>query len=191
MNFLGHLYLSGDDPLVITGNFMADAIKGGDLSRFPVDLQRGIRLHRAIDHYTDQHPLARAGRERARTHAGRYAPVVMDLFYDHLLAAHWSALHPEPLERFTARMYAVLKAHATWMEGRPARMLPHLMADDWLGAYAQRDGLAHALRGMARRAPEGQAMVGAEQVLWQHYDAYRAEFIGFLTDVERATRTLR
>ena len=77
------------------------------------------------------------------------------------------------------------------MAGRPAGLLPHLMADDWLGAYARREGLAGALRGMARRAPEGGSMVGAEQVLWQHYDAYRAEFIGFLTDIERATRTLR
>jgi acyl carrier protein phosphodiesterase len=191
MNFLGHLYLSGDDPLVITGNFMADAIKGTDLSRFPEGLQRGIRLHRAIDHYIDQHPLARAGRDRARAHAGRYAPVVLDLFYDHLLAAHWSALHPEPLEDFTARMYEVLQAHAIWMEGRPARMLPHLVADDWLGVYARREGLSRALQGMSRRAPEGEVMAGAEAVLWTHYDDYRAEFIGFLTDIERATRTLR
>lgn len=191
MNFLGHLYLSGDDPLVITGNFMADAIKGSDLSRFPAGLQRGIRLHRAIDHYIDQHPLARAGRDRARAHAGRYAPVVLDLFYDHLLAAHWNALHPEPLEDFTARMYGVLQANATWMEGRPARMLPPMMADDWLGAYAQREGLSRALQGMSRRAPEGEVMAGAEAVLWAHYEAYRAEFIAFLTDIQRDTRTLR
>ncbi|MBV6405667.1 MAG: DUF479 domain-containing protein [Flavobacteriales bacterium] len=191
MNFLGHLYLSGDDPLVITGNYMADAIKGGDLGRFPEGLRKGIRLHRAIDHYTDGHPLARAGRERVRDHAGRYAPVVMDLFYDHLLAVHWAAVHPEPLHLFTARMYAVLGAHAAWMEGRPARMLPHLIAEDWLGAYARREGLAAALGGMARRAPEGHVMAGAEAVLWQHYDAYRAEFIGFLTDIERATAAQR
>jgi len=191
MNFLGHLYLSGEHPLVITGNFMADAIKGGDLARFPEAMQRGIRLHRAIDHYTDQHPLALLGRRRARDHAGRYAPVVMDLFYDHLLAAHWSDLHPEPLASFTARMYGVLQVNAGWMEGRTARMLPHLVAGDWLGGYAQADGLSKALRGMAMRSREGGVMAGAEQVLFDHYDTYREEFMGFMHDIGHATRPLR
>ncbi|MBK7945962.1 MAG: hypothetical protein IPJ85_11965 [Flavobacteriales bacterium] len=66
MNFLGHLFLSGDDPLVITGNFMADAVKGRDLSRFDPRLQEGIRLHRRIDSFTDRSRPVHPGREALR-----------------------------------------------------------------------------------------------------------------------------
>ncbi len=73
MNFLGHLYLAGNEPLVIVGNFMADAVKGRDLSRFPAAVEQGIRRHRAIDAFTDEHPLQLAGRRTRRLPTRRYA----------------------------------------------------------------------------------------------------------------------
>lgn len=186
MNFLGHLYLSGEEPLVIVGNFMADAVKGRDLSRFPEGVQRGIRLHRAIDSLTDAHPLQRQGRQRLRAHAGRYAGVVMDLFYDHLLAGSWALWHPEPLDRFARRMYALLQAHAELLPARTQAMLPHMVAHDWLTSYAQLDGLGRALQGLARRVPEGGVMQGAERVLEAHRADYQAEFDRFLPEMHTA-----
>jgi len=191
MNFLAHLHLSGDRPLVIVGNFMADAVKGRDLERFPEEVRQGIRLHRAIDHYTDNHPLPRAGRERVRAQAGRYSGVVMDLFYDHLLAAHWKEVRTEPLNAFAVRMYAILSEQASLMEGRPARMLPHMISGDWLSGYATLEGIGDALRGLSRRAPQGHVMAGAEAVLKEHYAIYHEEFLRFLRDVERETAPLR
>lgn len=185
MNFLGHLFLSGDEPLVITGNFMADAVKGRDLSRFHPDIQRGIRLHRAIDSFTDQHPAHRTGRERVRTHAGRYAPVVMDLFYDHLLASRWSDRHPETLPDFAQRMYALLFEHLEQLPPTTARMLPYMVQGDWLTSYATIEGIGRALGGLARRVPEGSPMIGSEHVLAEHIDRYRAEFDVFLPDLQQ------
>jgi acyl carrier protein phosphodiesterase len=180
MNFLGHLYLSGDDPLVIVGNFMADAVKGRDLSRFDPRIEQGIRLHRAIDHFTDGHPAQRTGRGRARIHAGRYAGVVMDLFYDHLLASSWQRWHPEPLPQFAQRMYALLHSHRSLLPERTRLMLPYMVQGDWLTAYARLDGIGRALAGLARRVPAGAPMVGAEMVLQEHMEHYRGEFEEFL-----------
>ena len=180
MNYLGHLFLSGDDPLVTVGNFMADEVKGRDLSRFLPAVERGIRLHRAIDSYTDQHPAQRSGRARVRTHAGRYAGVAMDLFYDHLLASRWSEHHPEPLHRFTQRMYALLHEHSDLLPMHTRLMLTYMEADDWLGSYARIDGIAQALAGMAHRTGAGDFLRGAEKVLVEHRTAYEAEFDGFL-----------
>ncbi|MCB0792060.1 MAG: DUF479 domain-containing protein [Flavobacteriales bacterium] len=191
MNFLGHLYLSGDDPLVIVGNFMADAVKGRHLDRFPPALRKGIRLHRFIDHRTDTHPLSRAGRERLWPRVGKYAGVVLDLFYDHLLVRNWDDLHNEPLADFTARMYALLGAHADLLEGRPARMLPYMAAEDWLGGYGTWQGLGDTLRGLSMRAVQGAPMQGAEEVLRTNYDAYSAEFGHFIRDMDQATLSLR
>ncbi|MCW5898927.1 MAG: DUF479 domain-containing protein [Flavobacteriales bacterium] len=183
MNFLGHLYLSGDDPLIIVGNFMADAVKGRDLSHHPEGIQRGIRLHRAIDVATDAHPMHRVGRERVRAHAGRYAGVVMDLFYDHLLAIDWQEHHPEPLEAFSARMYRLLEAHHHLLPQRTREMLPWMMRGDWLTSYATLGGIGRALDGLSRRAPQGASMQGAETVLADHFQDYRAEFGTFLHDL--------
>lgn len=180
MNFLGHLYLSGDDPLVITGNFMADAVKGRDLSRFALPVQEGIRLHRRIDSFTDQPRADHAGRAALRAHAGRYAPVVMDLFFDHLLARHWERWHAEPLAVFTQRMYAVLRAHAPVMPERTQRMLPYMIAGDWLTSYAELDGLGEALLGMSARVNGGAAMAGAERVMAEHRRHFEDEFDSFL-----------
>lgn len=185
MNFLGHLFLSGDEPLVTVGNFMADAVKGRDLSRFDPEVERGIRLHRAIDSLTDAHPMHRAGRERVRDHAGRYAGVVMDLFYDHLLASEWERWHPEPLPEYTQRMYELLERHEAILPDRTRRMLPFMMKGDWLVSYARIEGLGDALAGLSRRASEGSAMRGAEQVLVDHLERYKAEFEVFLPQIQQ------
>lgn len=191
MNFLGHLFLSGTEPLVIVGNFMADAVKGRDYTHLHPDLQRGIALHRAIDSFTDEHPANRTGRERVRTHAGRYSGVVMDLFYDHLLASRWSDRSPEPLPAFAQRMYALLLAHQHLLPQRTAQMLPYMVKNDWLTSYATLTGMGRALAGLASRVPMGTPMVGAERVLEAHIDAYRAEFDVFLPEIQQHTAPFR
>lgn len=183
MNFLGHLYVSGDDPLVITGNFMADSVKGRDLSRYAEGLQHGIRLHRAIDTYTDNHPLTLRGRERLRAHCGKYAGVALDLFYDHGLASQWDRLSATPLPAFAQRMYALLTAHAHLMPAATQRMLPYMVRGDWLTSYATIDGIGRALSGLAARVPSGGALAGAEAVLERYLDAFREECLLFLTDL--------
>lgn len=191
MNFLGHLFLSGEEPRTIVGNFMGDAVKGRDLSRFGPALERGLRLHRVIDSFTDNHPLQQDGRERARHHAGRYASVVMDLFYDHLLASHWSEFHPEPLPRYAARMYDLLREHGALMPDRTNHLLPYMVKGDWLSSYASMDGLARALDGLSRRTPQGHTMKGAERVLGEHLEQYTMEFRAFLSDIIQHTAVYR
>ena len=185
MNFLGHLYLSGNEPLVIVGNFMADAVKGRDLERFHPSVQEGLRMHRAIDTFTDQHPLTLQGRERLRAHAGKYAGVALDVFYDHVIAANWSVLHPEPLADFAQRMYTLLQAHADLMPERTQHMLPYMVQHDWLTSYAKVEGIGRALNGLSYRAPGGDVLRGAEQVLKDHYGAYRSEGLAFLRAMEQ------
>ncbi len=185
MNFLGHLFLSGDDPLVITGNFMADAVKGRDLSRFSAGLQRGIRLHRRIDAFTDGHRMGHPGHVRLRAHAGHYAPVVMDLFRDHLLARDWRRWHDEPLAAFSARMYRLLRAHEGHMPERTRRMLPYMVQGDWLTSYASLEGIGAALHGLSVRVPLGARMAGAEAVLADHIADFEQEFGEFLPAIIR------
>ncbi len=184
LNFLGHLYLSGADPLVTVGNFMADAVKGRDLSRFHPSIERGIRLHRAIDSFTDSHPVQQRGRVRAHAFAGRYASVAMDLFYDHLLASNWVEFNDEQLPDFAQRMYALLTKHTHLMPERTQHMLPYMVQNDWLSSYATLSGIGRALEGLSRRVPLGGPMRGSEVVLEQHMGTYLNEFRMFLPEIE-------
>ncbi|TXH22361.1 MAG: DUF479 domain-containing protein [Elusimicrobia bacterium] len=188
MNYLGHLYLSGDDPLVIVGNFMADDIKGRHFEEHHPSVVRGIRLHRAIDSFTDEHPAQRAGRARLRAHAGRYSGVVMDMFYDHLLASSWTQFHSEPLEQYADRMYRLLVEHVEHMPPGIRTLLHHMTAGDWLTSYASEQGLARALSGLAARVPQGAVMRGAEAVLATQRAVYMVEFEAFMSDIKEHLR---
>mgnify|MGYP001544530707 CR=1 FL=1 len=180
MNFLGHLLVSGTDPMTIVGNFMADGVKGRDLSRYPEGLEKGIRMHRQIDSYTDGHPLTLQGRERLRAHCGKYAGVALDLFYDHAIAQRWEDLSDEPLKRFTRRMYNLLTAHIDLMPERAQRMLPFMVQNDWLGSYATMDGIGRALAGLSHRTPAGPLLAGAETVLEAHHLEFERECLLFI-----------
>jgi acyl carrier protein phosphodiesterase len=180
MNFLGHLLVSGNDPMTIVGNFMADGVKGRDLSAYAEGLQKGIRMHRHIDSYTDGHPLTLQGRERLRAHCGKYAGVALDLFYDHAIAHRWNDLSTEPLPDFAQRMYALLTEHESLMPDRARHMLPYMVQYDWLTSYATIAGIGRALLGLSRRTPAGPLLAGAEQVLQDHHAEFERECLEFL-----------
>ena len=57
MNFLAHIYLSGNNDLLKIGNFMAYGIRGNDYLDYPEGIQKGIILHREIDTFKDSHPI--------------------------------------------------------------------------------------------------------------------------------------
>lgn len=188
MNFLAHLHLSGDEPLVMVGNFMADAVKGRDLSAHHPDVQRGIRLHRRIDSFTDQHPITAIGRARVRAHCGKYAGVALDLFYDHLLASDWDRYRSEPLPHFAQRCYGLLRSEKARLPERTQGMLPYMVQGDWLTSYATISGIGAALHGLSSRAYKADALAGAEVVLHDHIAVYRDEFRIFLAAMEEHIR---
>ena len=89
MNFLAHLFLSGEPGELMVGNFIADSVKGNAMNDFSEGIQKGIILHRAIDTFTDSHNEMQKSKERLRPRYKKYAPVITDIFYDHFLAVNW------------------------------------------------------------------------------------------------------
>ena len=100
MNFLAHIYLSGDNDLIKIGNFMADGIRGKQYENYPLEIQKGIILHRAIDTFTDAHPIFRQSTKRLHNNYHHYAGVIVDILYDHFLAKNWNKYSDEKLEDF-------------------------------------------------------------------------------------------
>ena len=179
MNFLAHFYLSAQDKELLIGNFIADAVKGNSWMEFPEGLQKGIRLHRAIDFFTDTHPVVSCSRARLRDEFNHYSPVIVDVFYDHVLARNWLDYHQEQLDSFVRHVYAVLEKNAENFPERTRLMLPYMIRHNWLSSYAQIEGIHRALAGMSRRTKFDSKMEVASKALEKDYEAFKNDFTEF------------
>ncbi|MGB7785638.1 MAG: acyl carrier protein phosphodiesterase [Salinimicrobium sp.] len=188
MNFLAHIYLSGDNEELTVGNFMADSIKGKKYLNFPPEIQKGILLHRAIDYYTDTHPVVRKSASRLFKNYSHYSGVIIDIFYDHFLAANWSEYSKVPLEEFVANFYMLLKQHESYLPETVKRFFPYMVRDNWLLSYANLDGIARILHQMNIRTRNRVAMDRAVEDLQENYELFGNEFKLFFPDLQKFSK---
>lgn len=185
MNFLAHALLAGDDPALVVGGVAGDWIKGPLPGPLPDDLARGVALHRAIDRHADSDPAFRQSRARISPARRRYAGVLIDIFYDHLLARDWACHHPQPLPAFTAGVYARIAERAEALPAAARPVLARMAEEDWLASYATPAGIADVLARMARRARQPNPLAGGECELFADPAAYAGDFHRWL----KAART--
>lgn len=188
MNFLAHLLLSGspvttpDYEDLVVGNFAAEAVRGrAALEAYPATVQRGIRLHRFIDSFTDTHPVVRRTTARLRAAGlGKWAGVVSDVGFDHLLALDFAQHHPsEPLPQFAQRQYQLLHQRRHELPERLQEMLHYMRQHDWLTGYAHPEGLHRALLGLSRRVPAAAVLATGAAAFLAELPAYEADFAEF------------
>jgi acyl carrier protein phosphodiesterase len=184
MNFLAHLYLSGTDPHVMVGNFIGDFVKGRHLEeRFAPGVVQGIQLHRAIDMFTDSHPVVSLSKARLRPKYRHYAPVIMDIFYDYYLAKNWSDYSSTLLPDFADHCYNTLEQHRPILPPDVQQMLPYMIRGNWLVGYAHQEGIQRSLTGMSRRTRFDSKMDEAVNELRQWDTEFEGEFRTFFPDL--------
>lgn len=183
MNFLAHIYLSGDNPKVKVGNFMADSIRGKKYKEYPEDYKNGILLHRAIDTFTDAHPIVRRSTKKLHANYSHYSGVIVDIFYDHFLAKNWAQYSDIPLPVYVDEFYDLLQEHYHILPINIKRMMPYLISDNWLLSYAELSGIAKVLNGMNRRTHNKSKMNFAIEELREHYEEFESEFTSFFEEL--------
>ncbi|MBF0693674.1 MAG: DUF479 domain-containing protein [Flavobacterium sp.] len=188
MNFLAHIYLSGDDPMVKIGNFMADGIRGRDFEMYPKGIQKGIFLHRAIDTFTDVHPLFRQGTKRLHEKYHHYAGVIVDVFYDHFLAANWARYSDVTLMDFSQEFYKILEDHDELLSDKTRHMLPIMKRENWLFSYATPSGIESILKQMDYRTKHRSKMGEAKTELLHFYDEFQEEFTDFFEEIQSMSK---
>lgn len=193
MNFLAHLHLSGDNHKIMIGNFIGDFVKGRSaLEQFHPTIIKGIELHRAIDEFTDSHPVVTESKNRLRPKYRHYSGVIVDIFYDHFLAKQWNTYHQELLPDFADKAYGVIQSHDSILPEEVKFMMPHMIRGNWLVNYSRVEGIGRALSGMARRTRFESKMEQSTQDLTEHYEAFAAEFSFFFPALQNhATQWLR
>lgn len=183
MNFLAHIYLSGDNDLIKIGNFMADGIRGKHYEYLPAEVQKGIVLHRAIDTYTDAHPIFRQSTKRLHERYHHYAGVIVDIFYDHFLAKNWKEYSNDSLEDFVERFYLSLETHREILTEKTLHMKPYMIEHNWLVNYQYKNGIARILTQMDHRTKDVSQMQFAIEELEKYYAEFETEFTSFFQDL--------
>ncbi|WP_339627399.1 ACP phosphodiesterase [uncultured Maribacter sp.] len=183
MNFLAHIYLSFNDKEITIGNFIADSIRGNKFDHLPKRVQKGIKLHRFIDTYTDTHDIPKISSKRLHANYSHYSRVIVDIYYDHFLAKNWSKYSDIPLNVFVDDFYDLLEDNYEILPDGVKRMMPYMIADNWIFNYSKMDGIARVLNGMNRRTENKSKMNFAILDLEQHYDAFEEEFTDFFEEL--------
>lgn len=151
MNFLAHALLAGEEPAWRLGGLLGDFVKGPLAAcALPADIVAGVALHRAIDDYAERHASYRRSRARVSPARRRYAGILVDLFYDHLLAASWLEHHAVPLADYAQAQYALLAEHSALWPPASHAAFARMRSEDWLYAYRERDAVARAVDRIAR-----------------------------------------
>lgn len=184
MNFLAHIYLSGNNDFIKIGNFMADGIRGKQFENFPEEIQKGILLHRAIDTFTDAHPIFRKSTKRLHERYHHYSGVIIDVFYDHFLAKNWNNYSNENLEEYIIRFYQSMHTHYDLLSEKAKEILPHMEKQNWLSSYQTIEGIHEILTQMDRRTKNTSNMRFASEELTVFYDEFEKEFKSFFEELK-------
>lgn len=179
MNYLAHIYLSEDQEMIRIGNFMADHIKGSKYKVYPTEVQKGILLHRKIDWFTDLDETARKSKRRLHDRYGLYRGIIIDIFYDHFLAANFSEYSEMALNDYASVFYSSLQANEELLPEQVRHMTEYMIRNDWLTSYAETEGIRQVLVGMNRRTDGRGKMDMAIEDLLEHYDDFELDFRHF------------
>lgn len=184
MNYLAHAYFSFGHPEILTGNMISDFIKGKKQFDYPKEIQKGIRLHRAIDLYTDEHPITKEIKKIFAPAVRLYSGAFTDIIYDHFLAIHPAEMDINDWENFTHTTYQDLKTQHKWFPEPFAKMFPFMEQQNWLLNYRYDWGVENSFKGLVRRAAYLEHSGEAFQLFVNHYQPIQELSNLFLPDVK-------
>ncbi len=152
MNFLAHAYFADGDPERIVGQFCGDFVRGSDLSNYSEGIQRGIRMHRQIDAFTDRHAAVLGVRPLFQPPLRRLAGVISDVVYDHCLALSWAAYSDRDFQEYIAEVHAALRSHQSIVPARMQGFIDFMIDNAVLEGNQHFSGVEITLRRLATRS---------------------------------------
>jgi acyl carrier protein phosphodiesterase len=160
MNYLAHLFLTRDMQEARLGGLLGDFEKGNIKGKYPKAIETEIELHRKIDRFTDNHSIIQAAKRVATEEKRRYMGIVLDVFYDHLLAKNWKTYSDQELAEFTQHTYQMLLNNREFLPDKLNEIIPQMIEQDWLMSYQDFGGFESAIRRISNRLSRGEVLLG-------------------------------
>ena len=145
MNWLAHLLLAEPDPEISLGNLLGDLLKGKERQGLNSNLQRGLNCHQAIDIFTDRHPIVKLSKKRLNPRYRRFSGILIDVFYDYILANNWRDYSNISLFEFTTNIYHSWNDYLAALPVYPQGVIDRMIREDWLGSYINLSGIEQTL----------------------------------------------
>ena len=184
MNYLAHMRLAGDDPECLIGNFLGDFVKGRlSADIYTPGIRHGIVMHRSIDAWTDSHEITRQCARIISPRRRRWSRVILDIFYDHLLAVNWERYSDESFAGFLKRAYVIILGASDIFPERDVYRIRTLVEGGWIERCRTISGLGMIFDGLSRRARRENPLSGSERELVEHYDELNGCFNRFFPEV--------
>ena len=188
MNWLAHLFLAESDPEVCLGNLLGDLVKGKQREALNLKMQRGISCHQAIDIFTDRHPLVKRSKQRIDPQYRRFAGILVDVFYDYILANNWQDYSDIPLTTFTVSIYTSWSDYLSTLPIYTQGVIRRLVAEDWLGSYVSLTAIENTLARISwklnRRTNRQYDLTPAIEQLVLHYSQLQQDFQQFFPQLQ-------
>lgn len=191
MNYLAHLYLAGEEEELIVGNFIADSVKGSNYKNYHERIAQGILMHRAIDYFSDKHPIYLNSAHRVSHKHGKFSGVIIDMFYDYMLAINWKEFSDTPLKEFSQKAYTILQSHADVMPEKSKIILHYMSKHDWLFSYQNTEGIKRALRGLSERMKYYHPMHESVVLLESDADSFTEDFMEFFPMLQEHVKVFK
>lgn len=171
MNYLAHAWLSFNQPGILTGNMISDFVKGKKKFDFSPGIQKGIALHRAIDEFTDFHPVTQRAKSCFRKEYRLYSGAFVDVAYDHFLANDKKEFADgAALDSFCQETYIILQNNSAGLPGKFLQILPYMQKQNWLYHYIFKEGIEKSFGGLAKRAAYLSESAIAFDIFNEYYD---------------------
>lgn len=184
MNHLAHVFLAPDSPEARVGSILGDFTRGVDLSTLPDPVKQGVRHHRAVDSFTDQHPDVLASKQVFSRQRRRFAGVALDILYDHFLLKHWDRFSEIEQEAFIRGIYNELQQKEHLMPEKMARVTRMMVWNDWFGAYQDLENIGKALDRVAGRIRFRNDFAGMITEIRANQEELEQKFLSFFRDLQ-------
>jgi acyl carrier protein phosphodiesterase len=185
MNYLAHLYLSFPDPERMTGNFIADSVKGDHFNNYPDGIRAGILMHRAIDDFTDHHPVVLESKKVFTSQFDKYSGVLIDVWFDHLLALHFDKYSSVPLSHFATDTYEILRPYSHLFPEHASRFFYYMTQENVLLRYADLAGIEQVLKGITYRIKNRMILNESIPLFVANEELLYRNFVVFFDDLRK------
>ncbi len=185
MNYLAHAFLSGNNNNLLIGNFIADHVRGNNFDVFTKEIVEGIYLHRRIDSFTDAHPLFKESKRFFYDGYERYSGILVDIYFDHLLAKNFRTYSEVSLENFSANVYKVYSAHERLLPRSSSSFLDYVLKNNIYASYAKELGIQQVLYHLSHRIRHGVILSDSFTLFTKHQAALEQNFEIFFKEAIR------
>jgi acyl carrier protein phosphodiesterase len=191
MNYLAHAFLSFNDEQITIGNYIADHIKLAEADKLPAKIKQGVLLHRRIDYFTDTHPLFTKSKRHFYDGFERYSGVLIDIYYDHLLARNFSRFSDVPLEEFTQGIYDLLKKNTGHLPESSKRFLEYVVQNNTFYEYSKIEGIELVLKHLSYRINHGIWLNESVPMFIANQKTIEEDFFEFMEDLVKEAKAFK